>query len=167
VTAVFPFVEQGPRTAVIEALVDNPGRRLLPGQYVTMQFAIGRRDQALIVPASAVVRMGGKAILWVVKDGRAEPREVVSGLRNAERVEITEGLTGEERLVARGQEGLYAGARVSEVPGSSPPAVPTAPPKRESPALPEMKDMPGMNMPGMKDSTDAPTKPKEGSHAGH
>jgi RND family efflux transporter MFP subunit len=167
VTAVFPFVEQGPRTAVIEALVDNAGRRLLPGQYVTMQFATGRRDQALIVPASAVVRMGGKATLWVVKDGRAEPREVVSGLRNAERVEITEGLTGGERLVARGQDGLYAGARVSEVPASSPPTVPTATPKHESPATPDMKDMPDMNMPGMKDSTDAPTKPKEGSHAGH
>ena len=162
VTAMFPFVEQGPRTAVIEALVDNAGRRLLPGQYVTMQFATGRRDQALIVPASAVVRMGGKATLWVVKDGRAEPREVVSGLRNAERVEITEGLTGGERLVARGQDGLYAGARVSEVPASLPPTVGTATPKQEGPATSEMKDMPGM-----KGSTDTPTKPKEGSHAGH
>jgi hypothetical protein len=116
----------------------------------------------LIVPASAIVRMGGKATVWVVKDGLAEPREVVSGLRNAERVEITEGLTGAERLIARGQDGLYAGAKVSEVPASPPPAVPTATPKQESPATPEMKDMPGMKGP-----TDEPTKPKEGSHAGH
>jgi len=156
VTAVFPFVEQGPRTAVIEALVDNAGRRLLPGQYVTMQFATGRREQALIVPASAIVRMGGKATVWVVKDGRAEPRPVVTGLHSAERVEIVEGLTGAERLVARGQDGLYAGAKVSEVSGASQPSSPTPAPKQEMPA-----------MPGMKEPTDAPTKPKEGSHAGH
>jgi HlyD family secretion protein len=167
VTAVFPFVDQGPRTAVVEALVDNAARRLLPGQYVMMQFSTGQREQALIVPAPAVVRMGGKATLWVVKDGLVEPRPVVTGLQSADRVEIIEGLAGGERLIVRGQEGLYAGAKVSEVSGASQPASPTATPEQESPAMPEMKDMPGMNMPGMKGSTDAPTKPKEGSHAGH
>ena len=157
VTAVFPFVEQGPRTAVIEALVDNAGRRLLPGQYVTMQFATGRREQAFIVPASAIVRMGGKATAWVVKDGRAEPRSVVTGLQSADRVEIVEGLTGGERLIARGQDALYAGAKISEVSGASQPPSPTPAPKQATPA-----------MPGMKEPTDdAPTKHKEGSHAGH
>jgi RND family efflux transporter MFP subunit len=143
VTAVFPFVEQGPRTAVIEALVDNAGRRLLPGQYVTMQFVTGQREQAFIVPASAIVRMGGKATVWVVKDGRAEPRPVVPGLHSAQRVEIVEGLTGAERLVARGQDGLYAGAKVSEVSGASQPSgpapAPAPAPKQEMPAMPGMK----------------------------
>lgn len=114
VTAVFPFVDQGPRTAVVEALVDNAGRRLLPGQYVTMQFVTGERTEALSVPRGAIARMGGKARVWVVADGRAEPREVTTGLENPERVEITGGLRGDEWLVARGYEALYAGARVSD-----------------------------------------------------
>jgi HlyD family secretion protein len=156
VTAVFPFVEQGPRTAVIEALVDNAGRRLLPGQYVTMQFSTGQREQALIVPALAVVRMGGGAMVWIVKDGRAERRPVVTRLQSADRVEIVEGLTGGERLIARGQEGLYSGAKISEVSGAPQPSSPTPAPKEETPA-----------MPGVKEPTDAPTKHKEGSHAGH
>ena len=58
VTAVFPFVDQGPRTAVVEAVVDNPGRRFLPGQYVTMQFVTGERATALTVPVRAVVAHG-------------------------------------------------------------------------------------------------------------
>jgi RND family efflux transporter MFP subunit len=114
VTAVFPFVDQGPRTAVVEALVDNAGRRFLPGQYVTMQFVTGERTEALSVPRGAVARMGGKARVWVVAAGRAEPREVTTGLENPERVEITGGLRGDERIVARGHEALYAGARVSD-----------------------------------------------------
>jgi RND family efflux transporter MFP subunit len=137
VTSVFPFVDQGPRTAVVEALVDNASRRFLPGQYVTMQFVTGEHATAVTVPAGAVTRMGGKATVWVVTDGRAEPRAVVTGFHNPERIEIAQGLEGDEHVITRGHEGLYAGARVSDA--SSPGAAPT----------------------------EAPTKPKEGSHAGH
>jgi multidrug efflux pump subunit AcrA (membrane-fusion protein) len=156
VTSVFPFVDQGPRTAVVEALVDNIGRRFLPGQYVMMQFVIGDRRQALTVPAPAVVRMGGTATVWVAKDGRAEPRTVVTGLQNAERVEITEGLMGDERVVVRGHEGLYAGARVNDASTSSPAPAQT-PGGRE--------EMPGM--PGMKGRPETPSNPKGGSHDRH
>jgi HlyD family secretion protein len=114
VTSVFPFVDQGPRTAVVEAVVENPGRRFLPGQYVTMQFVTGERSRALTVPVQAVTRMGGKATVWMVADERAEPRAVMTGLEGPERVEITQGLSGDERVVIRGHEGLYAGARVSD-----------------------------------------------------
>jgi hypothetical protein len=114
VTSVFPFFDQGPRTAVVEAIVDNSGRRLLPGQYVTMQFVTGERPEALTVPRSAVVRLGGKAAVWLVADDRAERRDVVTGLEGAERVEIVSGLQATDRVIARGHEGLYAGARVSD-----------------------------------------------------
>jgi RND family efflux transporter MFP subunit len=115
VTSVFPFVDQGARTAVVEAIVDNPGRRLLPGQYVTMRFVTGERADGLSVPASAVARLGGTAKVWVVEDDRAIPRDVTTGLSNADRVEITAGLRERERVVIRGHEGLFAGAPVSDV----------------------------------------------------
>jgi multidrug efflux pump subunit AcrA (membrane-fusion protein) len=115
VTSVFPFVDQGPRTAVVEAVVENVGRRFLPGQYVTMQFVTGERSTALTVPVHAVTRMGGKATVWVVKDERAELQPVTTGLEGPDRVEISQGLSGNERVIVRGHEGLYAGARVSDV----------------------------------------------------
>ena len=120
VTSVFPFVDQGPRTAVVEAIVDNRDRRLLSGQYVTMTFVTGERAEAITVPRSAVARLGGTAKVWVVSDGRAEPREVTTGLESAERVEIVRGLTGNERVVTRGYEALYAGARVTDVAATTP-----------------------------------------------
>jgi HlyD family secretion protein len=126
VTSVFPFVDPGARTAVVEAVVDNPGRRLVPGQYVTMRFTTGVRAKAVSVPSGAVTRLGGKATVWVVEGDRVEPREVVLGLENPERVEIAGGLPAGTRVVVRGQDGLYANAHVREVTANGLPAPPEA-----------------------------------------
>jgi multidrug efflux pump subunit AcrA (membrane-fusion protein) len=125
VTSVFPYVDPGARTAVVESVVANPARQLTPGQYVQMQFTTGERKDAVTVPASAVTRLGGKASVWVLKgDDQVEPREVTTGLEGPDRVEIVKGLTGEVRVVAKGQEGLYAGARVTDTSAMTGPATP-------------------------------------------
>jgi len=157
VTSVVPFVDQGARTAVVESVVDNSGRRLVPGQYVQMQFVTGERKDALTVPRGAVARMGGKATVWVLKgEDQVEPVEVGTGLENPERVEILKGLVGGQRVVAQGHEGLYAGARVSDVSAAKPasqegtdphkgmPGIGEAPAKVKQPEnVSDMKDMPG------------------------
>ena len=149
VTSVFPFVDQGPRTAVVEAVVENAGRRFLPGQYVQMQFVTGERGDALIVPRGAVQRMGGKAAVWVAKDDRTEPVEVTTGLENADQVEIAKGLQGGERIIARGHEGLYAGARIADA----------SSPARARPEGEQHKGMPGMT--GEPPKAVAPSEAKE------
>src|SRR5262245_167177 len=160
VTSVFPFVDQGSRTAVVEALVDNRDRRLLSGQYVTMAFVTGERPEAITVPRSAVSRLGGAAKVWVVSAGRVEPREVTIGLEGHERIEIVRGLAANEKVVARGHEALYAGARVTESgvaseagpsgPGGAPAGSRTNPDLQSSPSKSETRPA-----------------PKEGDHARH
>jgi multidrug efflux pump subunit AcrA (membrane-fusion protein) len=162
VTSVFPFVDQGPRTAVVEAILDNRDRRLLPGQYVTMRLVTAERAEALTVPRGAVARLGGAAKIWVVNDGRAEPRAVTTGLEGVDRVEIVRGLTDGERVVVRGHEGLYVGARVTDATTATSPAghsghdsTPGGSEARgKAPASPKK---PGETRP----------TPKEGGHAGH
>jgi multidrug efflux pump subunit AcrA (membrane-fusion protein) len=144
VTSVFPFIDPGARTGVVEAVVDNGGRRLLPGQYVQMQFVTGERPSALSVPREALVRMGGGASVWVVAGEQVERREVTTGVENAERIEILSGLREGEQVVRRGQEGLYAGARVADAAAEAPavpatghtghPAAGTPPPAPSAPA---------------------------------
>ena len=114
VSSISPFVDPGARTAVVEAVVPNPGRRLLPGQYVQMQFVTGEQRNALSVPREAVARSGDSASVWVVADDRVERRQVTTGLESQDRVEIVAGLDAGERVVRRGHEGLYAGALVAD-----------------------------------------------------
>jgi multidrug efflux pump subunit AcrA (membrane-fusion protein) len=120
VASVAPFADAGSRTAVVEAIVPNGDRRFLPGQYVTMEFTTGARSDVLTVPSDAVGRLGGRTTVWVVADGVADRREVTVGLDDAERVEIVFGLRPGDRVVARGRDTLYAGARVTEItPGTA------------------------------------------------
>ena len=180
VTSVFPFVDQGPRTAVVEAILDNRDRRMLPGQYVTMTFVTGERASALTVPRGAVARLGGAAKVWVVTDGRVEPHEVTTGLEGGERVEIVRGLAGTERVVARGHENLYAGARVTDAAtpgapsghtghGTAPETSGTTVPPATAPSKPDAMKPAAQDGGHAEHAKPEPAKPatKEGGHAGH
>jgi multidrug efflux pump subunit AcrA (membrane-fusion protein) len=148
VTAVFPYVDPGARTAVVESVVANPARQLIPGQYVQMQFTTGEHKDAVTVPASAVTRLGGKATVWVLKgDDQVEPREVTTGLEGPDRVEIVKGLVGEARVVAKGQEGLYAGARITDTSTMTAAPAKSTEPEKGSDQPTGMKDMPGHGAP--------------------
>jgi multidrug efflux pump subunit AcrA (membrane-fusion protein) len=118
-----------------------------------MRFVTGEAPDALSVPRMALARLGGKARVWVVVDGRAEPREVQTGLEGSDRVEIRSGLTGDDRVVARGHENLYARARVAEVGATAPPGPGADHSSHGSPPPPS--------------TPEAPARSKESGHAGH
>jgi multidrug efflux pump subunit AcrA (membrane-fusion protein) len=122
VSSVSPFVDPGARTAVVEAVVPNAERRLLPGQYVQMQFVTGEQPKALFVPREAIARSGDSASVWVVVDDRVARRQVTTGLESQDRVEIVAGLDAGERVVRRGKESLYAGAMVADASAAATPA---------------------------------------------
>ena len=149
VTSVFPFVDPGARTAVVEAVVDNRDRALLPGQYVTMQFVTGERRDALMVPRSAIGRTGSGSRVWVARDGQVQPRQVEVGLEGTDRTQVTAGLKPGEQVVVRGGESLYAGAQISVVPATEAAAPAAAPPEADHQA------------------PTRPSGPKGKDHAGH
>jgi hypothetical protein len=108
VTSVFPFVDQGPRTAVVEATVDNSARRFLPGQYVLMQFSTGDRGASDGSPVGSG-HMGQSTVAGR-EDDRAGP---VPPAWRPDRVESPRGW----RPVSVWWCGArrYAGARVADV----------------------------------------------------
>ena len=74
VTAVFPAASDQTRTATVEAVIPNLGRRLLPGAFVTMAISSGTATgDKMLVPASAIVSEGGTSSVWTTMGGAAEP----------------------------------------------------------------------------------------------
>lgn len=75
VTAVFPAANDETRTAVVEAVIPNPGHRLRPGAFVTVRIAQPAALGKILVPAPAVVTSGGASQVWVAQgaSGAAKP----------------------------------------------------------------------------------------------
>jgi membrane fusion protein (multidrug efflux system) len=86
----------------VNALFDNPDDALKPGMFLNVELALSERQDAVLVPEEVLVAEGGRQYLFVVREGRAERREVKAGQRLVGEVEIAEGLKPGEQVVARG-----------------------------------------------------------------
>jgi HlyD family secretion protein len=115
VTRVAPIVEelkQQSRTLEVEvALPDDPAKpRVRPGMTADVEVILARRDGVVRVPTLAIVE--GKRVYVVVK-GRAERREITTGVRNWEWTEARSGVRAGERIVTSlDRAGLKSGVRV-------------------------------------------------------
>jgi Cu(I)/Ag(I) efflux system membrane fusion protein len=98
---IHPTLTEGTRTLRVRLPADNPGGHLRPGMYGTATFQTSGRT-VLTVPREAVVDTGTRQHVFVVDGDRFEPRAVRLGARLSDRVEVTEGLTEGERIVASG-----------------------------------------------------------------
>jgi RND family efflux transporter MFP subunit len=64
------------------------------------------------VPAAAVREMNGESVVWLVRNGRLEPRKVQTGPVSAGFREVRSGLAGGEQLLVGGVDQPEAGMRV-------------------------------------------------------
>jgi membrane fusion protein (multidrug efflux system) len=110
---VSPTLDPAGRRLGLKAWIENPGRRLRPGLFATIEAEIERREAALLVPESSVVYDVDGVHVWrVADDGRAERVPVEVGLHLDGRVEVREGLSAGDQIVSAGAHKLQAGARV-------------------------------------------------------
>jgi membrane fusion protein, multidrug efflux system len=70
---------------------------------------------AVLVPETAIVPVGGKSYVYVVRDGVAEQREVTLGARQPGTVEVADGVEAGDVVVVSGTQRLRNGAPVTIV----------------------------------------------------
>ncbi|HEX6316041.1 MAG TPA: efflux RND transporter periplasmic adaptor subunit [Gemmatimonadaceae bacterium] len=101
VTYVYPLVDPATRTAKVRVELANAGLRLKPGMFATVHLTSTGRDRVLSVPRSAVLATGERSIVFLrTPTGVLEPREVVTGAANDDRIEIRSGLVAGDTVVA-------------------------------------------------------------------
>lgn len=103
-----------PKTRTMRTEIDIPNRdgSLRPGMFGRVKLDLDRRENALTVPAGALVTESGKVYLWTVADGKAKRVEVQTGMDDGIRIEITSGLTGNEAVIMGDKTRLKEGASV-------------------------------------------------------
>lgn len=107
-------------TVTLRAVVDNPGRELLPGMFVRLELALGQRPGAIAIPQQSVIKTPTGHIAWVVVDGKAQRRDLVVGPWIGNDWLIEKGLGAGEVVVVDGVAGLAPGVPVAASPQSTP-----------------------------------------------
>lgn len=98
------LVDPESRTITLRAFADNKDGLLKPGMFVRVLFPQSSNTDVVQVPVEALQDYEGRSFVFIhLGDGRFEVRDVTTGGKTDESVEITEGIkTGEEVVVQGG-----------------------------------------------------------------
>jgi RND family efflux transporter MFP subunit len=112
-------VSNSTRTMLTEVDVNNPDLKLTPGMYADVTFNLEQKNDALIIPASAIIQGDQPSVMLVDSNNRVEKRPIVLGISGANSQEVTSGLRPGDRIIIGGQSGLQPGQQVAPQPVKS------------------------------------------------
>ena len=128
VERVHPAVDAQSRQATVEISPSPVPEGARPGQFCRIRLALPAREQ-VVIPFAALRRDAAGEYVYVVTDGRARRRAVVSGGRAGADIEILDGLEPGDLVVRRGFLDLKDGKAVTLAgqpggSGAAPPGLP-------------------------------------------
>ncbi|WP_198670260.1 efflux RND transporter periplasmic adaptor subunit [Dyella sp. C9] len=101
----------------LRALLPNPDRALLPGQYVTISANLGEQHNVFLVPQAALQRDTVGAYTMVVgADGNVVRKDVVATDTSGSNWIVTSGLKAGDQVVVSGLQRVKAGAPAKATP---------------------------------------------------
>ena len=109
---VSPAVDQTTRTFAVEAVVENPDRRLKPGFFAKGRVATHVDQNVFAVPDDAISTLAGVSTVYVIESGKARQQQVTLGEHQGKLVEVVSGLKGAETLAASNLSQLATGTEV-------------------------------------------------------
>lgn len=113
VYAVESTIDTDTRTLSVRALFDNQKQGLIPGRYTSVTIKRREIADAISVPSQAIVPEMGRNIVYVYRNGKAQPVEINTGIRTEARVQAIEGLHVGDTLITSGVMQLRTGSPVS------------------------------------------------------
>src|SRR2546425_6479596 len=123
VRQVVPTADRQRATVQVKVAILDHDPRILPEMGAKVEFLDNAAPAAatggprrITVPAAAVRSENGRAVVWVVRNGRMEWRDVDAGPVSGNLREIRSGLSGGELLLIGGLESPRVGQRVRVTP---------------------------------------------------
>lgn len=115
VTLVSPALDPNSTTVQVWVEVPNRDRKLKPGSTVAVNIVARTVEDALIVPAKAILTAsdGIASVMAIGGDGRAHQTKVKIGIRDGGKVQVLDGLHVGEQVVTAGAYGLPDGVKVT------------------------------------------------------
>ena len=114
IARISPNVTPTSRTLTVEAEIENGNGALKPGQFATVRILQSRAAPAVLVPSRAVRTESGVSRVFVIKDGKAQERQVQLGQNEGDLVEIKNGVVEHENVATSNIEQLSDGMTVKQ-----------------------------------------------------
>jgi RND family efflux transporter MFP subunit len=114
VTVVSPAVDPQSTTVEVWVEAENPNALLKPGASVQTSILAQTIDNALVIPAEALLpaQDASNEVLVVGADSVVHERKVQIGVKDAGKVQVLDGLHDGESVVTVGGVGVQDGAKV-------------------------------------------------------
>ncbi|MEA3080650.1 MAG: rane fusion protein multidrug efflux system, partial [Sphingomonadales bacterium] len=124
------LVDPSTATVTVRARFPNPQAILLPGMFVTAQFAQAIDTSAFLVPQQALSRdPQGNATVWVVGPGNKAVQRIVNAVRTQGAFwVVTNGLANGDKVITQGTGNLIPGSPIKPVPQNAPQRIQAPPP---------------------------------------
>lgn len=108
VTLVSPALDPNSTTVEIWVQALNPSQQLRPGMTAQLSITALTVQDAVVVPASALLNASGEDAQVMVVDSQsvAQSRDVKTGIQHADEVQIVSGLQPGEQVISQGAFGL-------------------------------------------------------------
>ena len=100
-------LDESTKTMATEIEISNSDLALRPGMWASVEIELQKKENALLVPAEALVTEKDKMSVFVVRDRKAVKVPVVTGFDDGASVEILKGCGPTEAIIVAG--GLLAG----------------------------------------------------------
>lgn len=115
VYAIDPAYDPNGRAIILRARLPNSDGLLRSGMFARVTLLVDEREQAIVVPETALVPVGEDQFVYCIVDGKAVMTKVRTGQRRQGQVEIVEGLAPESVVVTEGTVKLRDGLAVRTV----------------------------------------------------
>jgi multidrug efflux pump subunit AcrA (membrane-fusion protein) len=114
VALVSPATDPNSTTVEVWVQAANAEQKLKPGTSVRLSMTAQSVPDALVIPVTALLTGADSATTVMVagNDGRAHQKPVKIGIRQGDDVQITEGLSASDKVVASGAYGLPDNAKI-------------------------------------------------------
>lgn len=113
--AVNPLIDEATRTIEIRAKYDNSKDSLKAGAFANIEVVLGKKDNALKVPAQAVALELGAEKIYVIENGKCKSLTVKTGIRGDSQIEIESGAEVGDSVITSGIIQLREGRPVKAV----------------------------------------------------
>ncbi|MCK5422817.1 MAG: efflux RND transporter periplasmic adaptor subunit, partial [Deltaproteobacteria bacterium] len=112
ITTVNPKIDLKSRTFKIKTELPNPSFRLESGMFARIRIIESESKNALLIPQRVIISGEVEKKVFVVENGRAVEKSIVTGIMDHPIVEVTEGLKEGDIVVTEGFYALKDGIKV-------------------------------------------------------